>query len=106
MSTNGKHPHTLAARLPGFELLRLTFDLGMSHTALEERRRAGQPSPALIAIEGWSEAVGGDAPALPLTDAALDGMPYILAWYFRTDDALIDALVDERETRRPFLRRT
>lgn len=97
--------HTITCPIEGYEALELVFDLGMTQTQLNSARAEGNPAPALVGLLGWDAAGLGEQPAMPLTEAALMDLPFVLVGYLASDEAIGDALRDYLDTRRPNLKR-
>lgn len=115
--------YTIPVNLTGYERLTVTVNLGMTAEQIDAQRARGNQAPAIVDFPNWDDEAAScgmtaldpatgelnghalEKPEFPLTIEVLRRLPERFVLYLTTDDALSDALLDERETRRPFLRR-
>lgn len=91
--------HTMQCPLEPYGDLQFVVDLGMTQEHYRTRLDADEYA-ILVDIPNWTEVLGGEKPAFPLTGATIGALPFVLIRYVGTR-LLSDALDSYMEARSP-----
>ena len=95
--------HTYQCPIDGYEQLAIVIDLGLTQAQYLAGVAAGEYR-TIVAFPNWCEVMGDlPAPVLPLTNATMDNLPFVLIRYISGGSCVRDALDDYMEKRSPNL---